>query len=325
MLKIEHMECPRCGASLSPEKGNAEVICQFCGAAFQIKDEVNLEEIRATAESKSYGYHKGKLRAEIEADAIKKQNSVNVFMPLIIIGTALLLFAGTWMVIWLCMPKVDPFACISVTFEGIDGDGTVSVRGTDPSVDINLIDYEISKDSYLSEGDSISIVARSGEYRLAERTKTYTVEGLTRYLNDLDNISGEALALIHTRAQEDQKSNLENVISTDSLISMEPIMLFLSTDGKKKNLLYDVFEARIDTPDGEIICYPVTVYNDVIIDKEKSASVKISYGMYCGNYINVGNSIYISAYESIETVRTTIATEKDVEMELMELDLRANQ
>lgn len=47
--------------------------------------------------------------------------------------------------------------------------------------------------------------------------------------------------------------------------------------------------------------------------------------MYCGNYINVGNSIYISAYESIETVRTTIATEKDVEMELMELDLRANQ
>ena len=320
-MKIEHMECPRCGASLSPQKGEMEVVCQFCGAIFQVKDEMTLEEIRAAAESKSYGYHKGKLRAEIEADATKKQNSVNVLMPLIIIGGVILFWVVGSAIYWFSLPQVDPFASATVSFKGIDGEGEVKILSNNPEVMINRIEYEFSKEDALCEGDVITVSARSHRYRLTQKTKAYTVEGLTCYLRDLDNIPEGALELIHDRAKSVQATNLSGV-SKEELKQMKTAMIYLSTDGARKNCLYEVFETQIETSEEEITCYLVSGFDDVLIDKEQTASVQMSGGLYYGDFVRISTARYITGYESLEAARAGIVANQGIDMELIELDLQ---
>lgn len=97
-------------------------------------------------------------------------------------------------------PKANPFDYIEVSFEGTDGDGEVVIKTmSKDDVDANRIDYDISKMSDLIQGETISIVADSSEYRLTEKSKTYIVEGLDEYLKDINDIPEESLQLIHHR------------------------------------------------------------------------------------------------------------------------------
>ena len=250
-MKMVDMTCPKCGAVMQVDAEKEKAVCEYCGALFLLEKEDTLEEIQAKAEAKAYGYHKGKLAAQERAAALKKKNKIKIPVPVIII--AILMLIGMISVIpqHLSKPKVNPFDCIDVTFRGTDGDGEIVIEmtGAVPGIDANRITYDISKEDYLIEGETVSIEASSSDYRLTENTQIYTVDGLDEYLKDLEELSQEALDMIHIQAEKVLELNLDSTKACGYFVDMKPVKLFLITDGKQTNSLYDVFEVTFSVDD----------------------------------------------------------------------------
>ena len=209
-MKIIDMTCPKCGAVLKTDLDKGIAVCEYCETQFLIEKEDTLEEIRAKAQSRAYGYHKGKMEAEAEAS--KKQKYGKVKIAAIVFGVIVVVMIASNVVAEMAKPKVNPFDCIEVSFQGKDGEGEIAVNTVNgfEGIDINRIDFDISKERDLSQGENISIHAASEDYRLEETNKIYTVDGLDEYLTDLENIPEEALKIIHMKAESSLALNLEN-------------------------------------------------------------------------------------------------------------------
>lgn len=322
-MKMIDMTCPKCGAIMQVDAEKEQAVCQYCGALFLLEQEDTLEEIQAKAEAKAYGYHKGKLAAEKKAAAGRKKNKIKIPVPVIVIAVIVLIGVISVMSEHLSKPKVNPFDCIAVTFRGTDGDGEIVIEMTNAveGIDVNRIEYDISKENYLLQGETISIEATSDEYRLTETTKVYIVEGLDEYLKDLEDLTDEAMVMIHTQSEEVLELNLDGTKATGFFADMKPVKMFLVTDGKQTNELYDVFEVRFATDDGEEIYYVLACFDEVILRNGAQTFVNMSYGMYYGNLTQVQGAIYIMAYDSVDEIRNDILLGLESYMELKERDL----
>ena len=322
-MKIIDMTCPQCGAPLKPDLKKEKAICEYCGYHALIEQEDTPDEIRAKAQSKSYGYHKGKLQAEAEAEANKKEKRHGAIIPAIVISAIILIGIVSAAFQELSKPLINPFDYIDVSFQGTDGDGelVMEMLHSGSAIDPNFIEFNISKDSYLFQGDMITIQAASQEYRLTESQKVYTVEGLDEYLKDPENIPAEALEIIHTQAESVLANNLDTSKEAGFLMDMKPVKLFLTTDGKQTNALYDVFEAHFITDAGEQTYYVLAAFDDVVVRNGSQASINMSYGMYYGNLTQVQGWVWIMAYNSIEEIRAAILSDQEIYMELKEADL----
>lgn len=320
-MKVIEMTCSKCGAPLKPDLDAGKAKCEYCGHYILIEQEDTIEEIRAKEHAKSYGYHKGKLEAEAEARKKKKRNKI--IRNAVIIGVIFLLVIISIFSQEASKPKVNPFECITVTFQGKDGKGeTVLERKSNvEGIDTDLIQYDISKRRDLTQGETISIRATSESYRLTETSKSYIVEGLDEYLKELEGLSGEDLEIIHVKAESGLKLNLDRSKKMNMFVDMQPVKLFLLTDGKQSNQLFDVFEARFATGAGEKILYVMTCFENVIVRNGEQTSLQIPSGMYRGTITQVESSLWITAYDSIEEIRADILSSPDVYMELKELDL----
>lgn len=326
MKEAKDMTCPKCGGTMSFDRAKGIVSCAYCGYQMITEKEETLAEIEAKAQSKSYGYHKGKLRAEAEAKAYeqsrkpKKKLSGGLIAFLVIAGIALLgvLTNGAQE---LAKPLVSPFDLIEVSFEGRDGEGEIVITQLVTEYDSNYIDYEVSKSRNLIQGELITITAESQQYRLAESSKTYEVQGLEEYLKDLDGIPQEALELIHVRAESVLDLNIDDTKRVGYFQEMKPVKLYLLTDGARSNVLYDVFEIRFITDSGEQTYYVLACFDQVLVRQGKQVSIDMSYGMYFGGLTQVQGATWIMAYDSLEEVRASILTSLESDMELKELDL----
>lgn len=321
------MTCPKCGGTMSIDRAKGIISCAYCGYQMITEKEETLADIEAKAQSRSYGYHKGKLRAEAEAKAYaeqrkpKKRVSGGFIACLVIAGIVLLGILANGMQ-ELAKPLIDPFEYIDVSFEGKDGKGEIVVSQiVSGQIDANYIDYEVSKRRGLLEGELITITAESDQYRLAESCKTYTVQGLDEYLKDLTEIPPEALELIHAKAQSALDLNIDKTKTAGYFVDMKPVKLFLLTDGKQKNVLYDVFEIRFKTNFGEQTYYVLACFDQVIVREGKQVSVDMTSGIYFGDLTQVQGAIWIMAYDSVDDVKVSILTSLESDMELKELDL----
>lgn len=320
-MKIIDMTCPKCGATLKPDISKGHAVCEYCGHQVLIEQEDTLEETRAKAQAKSYGYHKGKLQAEEEAS--RKAKLRNIKPTFIVIAVILLIglisAAGQH---W-AKPRVNPFECIDVTFQGKDGQGKLVLEtvNTGKAINLNRIDFEISKETNLLLGETVTIQATSNEYRLTETTKDYVVEGLDEYLKDLEDIPKDALEILHLKAESSLDTNLKRSKNAGLFTDMKPVKLFLITDGKQTNRLYDVYEAYFSTNSGEKTFYVAVYFDDVIVRNGEQVSLDVSSCMYFGNLTQVQGSFFIMAYDSLDVIRADILTSQDSPMELKELDL----
>lgn len=320
-MKMIDLTCPQCGANIEPDPKAEKAVCKYCGYQALLERKDTLEEIAAKAQSKSYGYHKGKLQAEAEM-AKETSGQQNSTMKVALIVVIALVMIGVFAVVTsnVAKPKVNPFDYIKVSFEGTDGDGEVVIKTmSKDDVDANRIDYDISKMSDLIQGETISIVADSSEYRLTEKSKTYVVEGLDEYLKDIKDIPEESLQLIHQKAKSVQELNLSH--DEEAFESMKPVKLFLLTDGERESQLYVVHEVTFATENGKIICYVSTCFNGVVLRKGAEVSVYLPGGIYHGNAVGTGKTgFFISGFESLDAVRADILTSQEKNMELTEKD-----
>lgn len=318
-MKIIDMTCPKCGASLKPDLAKGNAVCEYCGHHILIEQEDTIEEIRVKAQSRAYGYYKAKL----EAKAGKKEKYRGPKIGAIVIGVIVLIAIGSAAIQELAKPKINPFDYIEVSFQGKDGEGklVMDARGSAEDIDVNRIEFDISKENDLLQGETISIHAASQDYRLAEKTRVYTVDGLDEYLKDLENVPEEVLDIIHRKAESSLDLNLESSKNVGAFIDMKPVKLFLTTDGKQTNELYDVFEVRFMTQAGEKTYYVMACFDSVVVRAGEQVSIDMSGGTYKGQLIQVEDWLCIMGYDSLEEIRADILTSQDTYMELKELDL----
>ena len=303
-MKIIDMTCPRCGASMQPGADKKSAACEYCGYHMIIVQEKTAKETHTRTET------------------VKKKKLSGGKIALIVIGIIVLIQVAAAMAGNLVKPQVNPFDCIDVSFRGSDGKGEIVIDlKSAPGIDLNRIDFDISKEDRLYQGETISIYATSEDYRLSEKEKNYIVEGLDEYLKNLEDIPEEILEIIHVKAESGLDLNLDRSKKMGVFQSLKPVKLFLQTDGKQTNHLYDVFEATFMTSGGEKICYVMVCFNDVIMGKGEKTYINMSGGMFQGKITQVEGSLWITAYDSLEEIRAELLSNRESYMDLKELDL----
>ena len=308
-MKLVEMKCKNCGAVLEVEEGTKQIKCNYCGSNYQLDDEVTHIQYD-NAQEAGYDFEKGRQKAASEKTIQK--------MPLIVVGA---IIAGIFLFFTVCIaigkvneepkPEINPFDYLEISFEGTSGEGKVKVdiKDNNDNISLNDFSYKWTKDVNLSEGDTTTINVESNNYNLSEKTKKYTVTGLSTYLNNLD-LSPETINNIHILSTDLTHKIPYNL---KSLLDRKYVKLYLITDNKNKNTLYDV--EQVTTNRNETY-YIVAYYQKVIYNKNNN-SISYNSSMYMGNQV----SGTLVGYRSLDELKTEITTKMSSDMQLIEKDL----
>ena len=324
VVKID-LTCPRCGGTMERDEARKLLRCPYCGhsAILQTTDPDSIE-------ANAYARQRGILHANAEAERAQKRRRAKVAAIILGAGLALLLTlmlaAGLYVKL---QPKVDPFAYITVSFSGVTGDGTAEVvllETTDGDVDPRNITYRVEPRHYLSEGDNVTVTAESSAYMLSPTSKTYRVEGLDTCLTDLNALSDGAVEMIHNKSEMTVASAVEGAGIAIQVSSTEPCVMYLTTDGKDSNTLYDVYLARYPEEDGSFAeRYVVIYYTNIIVRDTEQPTMSYDSTMYEGQIIETldkGYGGYMTGYKSLKDAKADILAHQKTAVTLQERDCR---
>ena len=197
----------------------------------------------------------------------------------------------------------DPFDGIEIVFEGIGPNGSASVSGEPTANAAQELNYEIDKNSGLSNGDTVTVTVTMYyddpvEYCIENYgmipspvSKTYTVEGLNSYITSSSEISEECLKDMQEQAEDVYNSNVaQNWGDEETLKSFEYIgnYLLINKDSDdywgNSNILYLVYKAKVKdeySNDGETYketndIYWYICYYDLLVDTNGDNTVDLT-------------------------------------------------
>ena len=237
--------------------------------------------------------------------------ALTAVLSLVIIGFA---------ISWFSRPQIDPFVQVAVSFSGLSGRGEAAVVPAEGAGALpDDIEYRLSKRRDLTEGETIELSAYSTAYRLTYDHLDVTVTGLDHVLSSLDEFDGASLAVLHGLSEEINASHTDpSSLSRNEMLSGTPVRLFLLTDGKGHNIVYDIYQADFQLADGTVrTVYLAAYYEDLIIRAGDPPRLEYTHSMYAGNTISLGGAMDspLAAYETLDEVREGIAARgKDMTM-----------
>ncbi len=214
--------------------------------------------------------------------------------------------------------KYDAFDGVTAVFEGIDGDGVVSVEGFKGEESIS-----IDKKTGLSNGDKITVSINIGDieqyinrYGRApeEVSKQFTVEGLGKVRLEAADISDDFIASINTAARSEIESSIsylcrakdKKLVNNDEIklswglngeVTADPKLIQIdvgnsrSSIGNMMLLLYEVpYKAYVAENgwDGTDIGKTVAEGTADIVIEYDNAVIYSDSDFYIGDYINYG-------------------------------------
>ena len=267
-IKLISLSCPDCGGEMEVSPTEKTATCPYCGHSVLIekreKPEPYKRPVCKTPEPQKKRFKKGPLIAVA-----------------VILGLFILSFVVNPEGRALLFPKTaDPFEGLEVTFSGVSGDGTLSIRhdGRDGLGDVRFIP---SKDRDLSNGDTVVVTAeRMPGFRWEPAKKTYTVSGLTAPLTRLSDLPAAETQKLRHNSQILLDRAWEDLSARGVRVTWEtkPYARFLleadSSDARRKNLLMDAYVTVVTKEDGSVrtfwqaVCYP-----DVMLRGDSTAVV----------------------------------------------------
>lgn len=331
------MTCPKCGATMNLNTEEEKLHCPYCNHEIMVELEDTPDEIREKEYAKSYGYHSGKYKAEKEYGIKRKKESrkstkialVVIFMLIAVLCLPCILGALGIFIAQASRPEINPFEYIEVSFSGTDGYGELIITElVNEEIAVDEISFDVSRDDGLSVGDKVRITASSVEYKLKEDVRIYTVEGLDEYIKSLDNLTQEEMDVIHVNAENEYGSRIAELKENNLLISYKPVKMFLITDEKQANALYDVYEFNVSTISGEQTYYAVVEFRSIMLQKTEPLTIRCSWTDFSGDGYclnedgwNYSERVYFYGYSSLDEVRTYVTSEMESGMVLKERDL----
>lgn len=270
MEKKLDLLCPRCHGTMELNEDKTELFCPYCRHKIIIKKGETLEQLIERVKQISYAKTQGTKLAEEEAERRKNIKSIKIFILTIL--CVLIIGIGGILVKYFAREYIkDPFDYVSVSFSGTNGTGEAQLNIKHNNIKTNDIKFILSKGKNLSNEEYITVTASSEKYRFGKKQMSIKVEGLNNYLNSLDELNNEMKKFIHKKSYEFQEEKVSSSLNepysnNPKLVSLESLKMYLITNLKDKNTLYDVYSAKIKAKSGNIYTkYVVTSYSDVVI------------------------------------------------------------
>lgn len=187
----------------------------------------------------------------------------------------------------------DPFKCVNISFDGIDGNGKITMIDNKECSYYSDIDFIPSKEKNILEGEKITVTAVSDIYRFAVTSKEFKVEGLSLFLNDLMDLSDDVIKSIHEFSEDEINNGSLGITFRGTVVNLVPYKFYLESNNKDSNVLYDVYKISIKTNSGKIFDKFVVAYYEDFILTNKKADFSYKKLYHCGNIIKAGDpSVY---------------------------------
>lgn len=169
------MICPKCGVHLEVKEYNYDSIeCPYCDYKRIEPKRKSVAEQMDHVEKVTYASEEGRLKAAEESDVRRTKRKINRIV--IGVSIAIVVVLASVGIRRISLPKVDPFASIDVECSGFDGKGKCQITMLNDSeegkdVNVNKINYTLSSDEDLSNGQTVTVRTSSDDYRLSETKK----------------------------------------------------------------------------------------------------------------------------------------------------------
>ena len=216
--------------------------------------------------------------------------------------------------------KINPFDYVDVKFTGLTGVGNANVEIilNDKGIDEHNLFLHLSKESGLKEGEEVTLTATSYSFDLLETSKTYIVNGLDFYLNDLNTITSAGLKSIHDQTKTVNDNNIRAFKLTDNLLYRENVKMYLLLDEDGNNEVYDIEKVTFTLKGNKMYSYYlVSYYKNLVIRNDEDSSLSFEGAKYTGESISIPGGAIIG-FESIDDVKGYILKTNGKGKELLE-------
>lgn len=203
-----------------------------------------------------------------------------------------------------CKKKVelDLFKDITVEFSGMSPNGSVKIKNTSDNDFISSVKYTPNKSIELSNGDTIVITAEYSEedaqnmgYIIKKKTKKYKVSGLSKYIDEPDEISKEEMSILLKKAQSlvnDKNEKIKKSVVDGGTVTIDEtkldkkILLCKKADAHdtlgllRQNKVLFVFKTHVDIKSALLNINKDVYYSceveDIIINFDRTYDVDLS-------------------------------------------------
>ena len=170
---------------------------------------------------------------------------------------------------------VDPFEAVNVKYYGMSGEGNaeLEISGRSGADYLEEAQFEIVPKTGLSNGDTVTVKGKApAGWKFEPSEKQFTVEGLTAWVLQTDQIDEANLAAIHANTErlirEDWDEILSSSLAEDMTMAPYRMYLFVVNDDSyyEHNVLYDTYEVHVTRTDGSVFTsYEACRYADLKI------------------------------------------------------------
>ena len=215
--------------------------------------------------------------------------------------------------------KFDPFDGLEVTFEGIGPDGRASIMNYPDMPETEDFRYFLDKTDGLSNGDTVKVSITSYDdnndlliQRCAEQfgkipselEKTYTVKGLSKYVENMSEISDDCINEMRKTAEDYLETNTANYFDeSEKRLGTAYIGNFFLTNKNpdngyaSNNMLCLVYKTRIkdeysDKKNKFVVennFYWYMCFYDILVDPDGKNTVNLD------NYFLPSNTVYVDS------------------------------
>ena len=184
----------------------------------------------------------------------------------------------------------DPFSNLDVSFSGSEPNGRINITKLNDNGIDKAISFVVDKEKELSNGDTVTITIKGAEsqedkdklngklatefgQKISVWEKTYEVEGLSFYINNIDQLDDETIEKMISAGEDKLNASLDKNLSVKECNYLGNYLLVPKKSGMliKNNILYLLYEVTVtfSVPEEEyqedytyIYC---TKYEDILI------------------------------------------------------------
>lgn len=213
------------------------------------------------------------------------------------------------------LPVYDPFEYIEMSFSGIAPNGSASIEnvGSNPLGDVY---YSMDKSYELSVGDVITVTAYTYSYgsmeeycndmgyQLMSDTKEFTVDGLDKYCDAIDEISDDIISELCGQAEDALYANMN--LTDDETLNYVNYIGFYFLSSKDVNIwdslnkVFLVYEVNVTNTYETVTYYTYVRFSDIILQSDGTneiydiMSYSMPYAYYKSDNAYIGSGEYTS-------------------------------
>ena len=323
------LSCPKCKGTMEFNEEENELTCPFCRHKIILQKGESIEELIEKERKLGYARVEGEKLAEEKAEKRKKNKKIRNILIAICVFGVLLTIAGIYksIVTKMIIKEIgDPFEYVQVNCNGVDGKGTLEIKIDDKMK--NIMEYKASKEKELSNGEKITLTAKSSEYDFVKKEKVIEVQGLSTYLTSFDELTDEMKEFIHKQSYDFLKNKITNGITFyGELQEIKQYKMYLHTDGNTNNVLYDVYSAKIKAKDDIVYDkYVIAGYRNVILTNKENDLLRyeklndVGKIIYAGDpkgFMAKGYSGNMTGFYNINELEEYLRNNENVNMKLI--------